>query len=99
MQSHAAGREPVRREGEKEREMSRKNLTRRTRLIRALGLVAALALPSAALARPARQTAAPWGPVWSWLVSWVTGIDGAPAAPASRRPSSISREKAGATLD
>lgn len=81
--------------------MSRKNLTRRTRLIPALGLVAALALPGAALARPARQAAAPWGPLWGWLVSWVTGVGGAgvPAAPAATRPLSGTWEKAGATLD
>jgi hypothetical protein len=81
--------------------MSRKKLTRRTRLIPALGLAAALALPGAALAQPARQVGAvPWGPLWSWLVSWVTGVGGpgVPAPPAAG-PLAGSWEKAGATLE
>ena len=52
--------------------MSRKNLTRR---IAALALAAALTLPAAALARPGRHAGgSPWGPLWTWMMSWIVGV-------------------------
>ena len=79
--------------------MSRKNLTRR---IAALALAAALALPAAALARPGRHAgASPWGPLWTWMMSWIVGVRGVetPASPVAAHPVTGSWAKAGATID
>jgi hypothetical protein len=70
--------------------MSRKNLTRR---IAALALAATLALPGVALARPGRHAgASPWGPLWTWLTSWIVRV-------ATDHPVGSSSAKAGATVD
>lgn len=77
--------------------MSRRTLERR---IVALGLVAMLALPGAALARPGRTPdAAPWTSLLTWFARLMAGIpvETAPPHPAGRLSNTTAR--AGSTVD